>query len=164
MNKHICKAKCKNNEFWRKNKNGSWVYGYYVPAKDEYGDEVTHAIFSTDCRYRGAAEYDYWEWYEVDPNTVCRYTGKEDKNGTPIFENDICKVDFPYGPFDDNGGYELKTRVAICEFDQFSAEFMCVSEYGDMYRWYGTGVYSDIKDELVEVIGNRFDDTELMEE
>ena len=101
--------------------------------------------------------------HHIDQDTICRFTGKRDKNNKPIFENDICKVDFPYGPFDENGGYELRTQMTICKFDQFSASFMCVGEYGDMYRWYGTGDYSDVVDELVEVIGNKFDNTELME-
>lgn len=105
MDKHICKAKCKINESWRKNDNGNWVYGYYVLAKDEYGDGITHAIFSTDCRYRGAAEYDYWNWYQVDPNTVCRYTGMTefvmtDKSvNQPLFEGDIVEINSLRRPY-----------------------------------------------------------------
>ena len=98
MDKHICKAKCKSSVSWRKNKDEDWVYGYYVKANDEYGGGITHAIISTDCRYRGGAEYDYWEWHEVDPDTVCRNTGMTefvmiDKSvRSSLFEGDIVEV------------------------------------------------------------------------
>ena len=98
MDRYIYKAKCINDESWHREENGNWVYGYYVPAKDEYGDEMTHAIFGIDCRYRGAAEYDYWKWYKIDPNTVCRYTEMNefvmtDKSiNQPLFEGNIVEV------------------------------------------------------------------------
>lgn len=168
MDKHICKAKCKMNESWRKNENGNWVYGYYVPAKDEYGNGVTHAIFGTDCRYRGAAEYDYWNWYEVDPDTVCRSTGWCDNYKTPIFERDI--VEFKCGNTSDRfliwwcNEMNMLTAVPLdgIEFNgwdywngkypQFEYSAFCLmmqDPYGD---------FSDIK-----VFGNIVDNTELME-
>lgn len=98
MDKHICKAKCKSGTQWRQYNDGEWAYGYYVKAQDEYGEGITHSIIGLDCRYRGAAEYQYWNWYEVDPNTVCRYTGMNefvmaDKSiNQPLFEGDIVEV------------------------------------------------------------------------
>lgn len=158
MNNHICRAK----DIY----TGEWVYGYYVVVPEEYGhNELVHAIFDpNECEHIGGGEYKDYGWYEVDPDTLCSCTTKKDKYGNSIFENDICKVDIPYGPFDENGGYEFKTCIALCEFYQFSAGFILVGSYGDIYKWYGTGMYSDIKDELVEVIGNKFDNPELMED
>lgn len=145
MDKHICRAK--------RIDNGEWIEGYFVGEAFDQGYMV-----------RQIKNIAGWKTYPIDIDTVCRFTGKEDKHGNPIFENDICKVDVPYGPFDENGGYEFHPQMTICEFDQFSASFMCVGEYGDMYRWYGTGMYSNVKDNLVDVIGNKFNNTELMEE
>lgn len=163
MDKYICKAKATGCAWW--SKPGEWVYGYYVAIPDEYCEDISHAIFTSECEHICYGEYKDWGWHEVDPETVCRCTGKEDKHGNPIFENDICKVNVPYGPLDESGGYEFKSWIATCKFDQFSAGFVMVNnKYGDIYRWFGTGMYSDLKDELVEIIGNKFDNTNLMEE
>lgn len=144
MDKHICKAKDINS--------GEWIYGYVARL-----DYMTNELFLIGPEFITR---------RIDQDTICRFTGKEDKYGNPIFENDICKVDVPYGPLDENGGYEFETWTTICVFDQLSAGFTCVclKGYGDFYRWFGTGDFSDIKDELVEIVGNKFDNTNLMEE
>ena len=152
MDKHICKAKCKSNIHWRKNNNENWVYGYYVPAKDECGDEITHAIFGVDCRYRGAAEYSYWEWYEVDPNTVCRYTEMNefvmaDKSiNQPLFEGDIVEVHSvrcPYAAYPQSK-YDgpVKARAVIyfkrgmwrLNYDNAYNNKMCEPRGGEQYE------------------------------
>lgn len=61
--------------------NGEWVEGFFW--KDIWGDGESCYIL-----YDG-------EDYEVDPSTVCQYTGLTDKNGK-IFEGDIVRRETNY--------------------------------------------------------------------
>lgn len=90
MDKHICKAKRKDNN--------EWVYGYYVCVPNEYGNDMAHLIIAEKCTYRGCGEFWYMDVYEVDPITVCHYTGMTefvvaDKSvNASLFEGDIVEV------------------------------------------------------------------------
>lgn len=139
MDKHICKAKDLNT--------GKWIYGYYVALPDEYtnGKDIVHAIFTLDCEHVCMGEYKDIGWHEVDPETVCLCTRKVDKNNKPIFENDIVvsKANIPM----------------LIRWDDVCASFDVV------YRIDGVGWCSNIMcdSERLEIIGNKFDNTELME-
>ena len=160
MNKDICKAKTVYD--------GKWAYGYYVVAPWEYSHELAHLIIDQDTSYRGSGEFFWMDVRSVDPSTVCRCTGLEDRHGTPIFERDI--VEFTCGSHKDryliwwcnemcmltavpldgiefNGWDYWSGKYPQFDYDAFC--FMMQDPYGD---------FSDIK-----VIGNIVDNTELME-
>lgn len=89
--------------------------------------------------------------FEVEPETVGQYTGLKDRKGKRIFEGDILRF------------YNVHTQ------ELFPA--VCVVEYGDFNCSCCHGVYgwcfSDGEDirhyNDYEVVGNRWDNPELME-
>ena len=64
--------------------NGKWVEGYYQKRYDLLGNEE-HLIFHADS-------YTVWEYAEIDPETLCQFTGRCDRYGNKIWENDILKT------------------------------------------------------------------------
>lgn len=66
--------------------NGEWIEGCYLKKYDFLGKEV-HFIF---LEYRPIA----WRCIEVDPDTICQFTGLYNKNRKKIWENDIIKYHF----------------------------------------------------------------------
>lgn len=115
--------------------NGEWVEGYYQKRFDLDGSEQ-HLIF-------WSKSYTVWEYAEIDPDTLCQYTGLTDKNGKEIWENDI--VELP-----DEEGY------FTCEWEEDAARFVMngdgLTVDFDNYWSYQT-----------EVAGNIFDNPELLE-
>ena len=79
-----------------------------------------------------------WEYAEVDPYTICQCTGLKDKNGTLIWENDILKYQ-----------WDGEERIDVIKYQP------PIFTYSDSFRW---SLNED------EVIGNIFDNPELMEQ
>ena len=81
--------------------SGEWVEGYYIgPIGVLDVHEICDIHDITGTRV------------EVDPSTVCQYTGMTDKNGTKIFEGDIIQWT------NWNGELAMKTTERV--------EFLCV--------------------------------------
>ena len=114
--------------------DGEWVFGGLSYC------EKTGAYFITNM---GKDHISYIGFHqEVDPNTICQSTGLKDKNGNLIWENDIVKDNVIYG---------------VVKWDDDNAMYI-IDDRDDGYQ-----VYSDWWHE-VEVIGNIFDDLELLED
>lgn len=131
--------------------NGEWVEGYYTESKGKtfIGIDISIGIddiFEVFCT-------PVIRWLEVDPETLCQFTGLTDKSNKRIWENDIVNH---------NGEY------ALVKFGMYCSSF----DYGS----YNLGFYVDFPEETfyrkelgywrrkVETSGNVFDNPELLQE
>lgn len=141
---HLFKAKRKDN--------GEWVKGSLITYKDG------------DCFICVEELTDVLNKYEVDPETVCEYTGLTDKNGDEIFEGDILKG-FKYPFLDDEGNHNYYAK--ICWFDNSPAfGIVTVKNPKSEVRGISEGnlhYLENFESEMWEVIGNIYDNPELLE-
>ena len=115
--------------------DGEWIEGFYVglrPNLQTMKPESCHCIYGLNTIS-----------YDIDPETLCQYTGLNDKNGNRIWENDIVKIGA-------NTLVRWSEKYAGC----------CLVQRGWMYEhFFGEAI--DERD--CEVVGNIFDNPELME-
>lgn len=116
-------------------KCGQWIEGFY--AKD---DGKPLIAINKDNGING---------YFVDPSTVGQFTGVTDKNGEKIFEGDIVKHE--------SGAIVLFHKV-VFERRNGCAYFGAVM--GEYETW---GFCNSFPPTLVEVVGNIYDNPELLE-
>lgn len=130
--------------------DGEWVQGYLFDDGFENGRIFICGLVIE--KYNGTA-CDDWnvtgiDFCEVDPSTICQCTGLKDKNGKLIWENDIVRDE--YGNF----------YKAFWQNDYYQFSF-CAK----------TGVFPigakwnlwSFKSSEIEVVGNIFDNKELLE-
>lgn len=130
--------------------NGEWVEGYLI--KDLHEEEwYIGYLFGGDAHDTDVAK--------IDPNTICQYTGLTDKNGNKIWENDILSV-LLIGETDE------QKENCIVRYGRKAENFRI--ELGFNLEWTKTDyLRCDIcfwtENREVEVIGNIFDNPELLE-
>lgn len=104
----------------------------------------------------------------IDPETVCRYTGKTDKTDRKIFEGDICKLILPDGEIRYfKVSIKSVVRKVLCHPD-FEDEVSKVEITGIVFEWNGYELFPCIDTygvpdyKMMEVVGNIFDNPELV--
>ena len=135
--RYLFKAKRKDN--------GEWVFGGLSYC------EKTNAYFITNMGKDHISYIGYSQ--EVYPETVCQCTGLKDKNGKLIWENDICRrVLLPTKRIKTNFKITyVPYKCCISAIDLDGSNITFLSDYiNNQYE--------------VEVIGNIFDNQELLEE
>lgn len=138
--------------------NNGWVYG--TPVRVKINTYLTKRIEIVEAH--GYDELDYWELLseddEIDPETLSQFVGFDDMDGKKIFEGDIIRF---------NAGYALGRWTGVVEYDDANAQFV-VSGVGDKFRSDDSGAFkvalSDINKSTIEIIGNRWDNPEFLEE
>ena len=143
--------------------NGQWVYGKL--CNNTYG--ASKPIIITDSEYNDGNDIDF-EWEFVCPETVGQYTGLTDKNGKKIFEGDVLKYTRKnwHEPLSSKNGTDLIGFLEIYYDDTCSA--FKYWHYDENRKIFGSGFLSlqdsRAEETIIEVIGNVFDNPELLEE
>ena len=142
--------------------NGEWVQGYL------YG------IWEKRYILWGMTN-DVPNMIEVDPSTICQCTGLKDKNGKLIWENDIVELLGHRGVIKYVcGGFGIGYRKNI-DWEEIQSNIMRVTgcenilyacendNYISLWEIYWNFNDEDYSVNTVEVIGNIFDNPELLE-
>jgi uncharacterized phage protein (TIGR01671 family) len=116
--------------------DGMWVHGSLRCDVGKY------TIFQFESE-----RADYVE-YEIDPDTICQCTGLKDKNGNLIWENDLVMT-----------VYDGIEHTYVVKWDDSELGFKATNgkkNYGNYFQYLGCC-------DEIEVIGNIFDNPELLE-
>lgn len=119
--------------------NGKWVEGYVVRKHGLYF--IYDIVNSESCRQN---------IYEIDPETLCQFTGLCDKNGKRIWENDILMAHL-------DESYPEDTTYETVEW---GVAGWVTHEANSIDKQY----LDEFDLEHFEVVGNIFDNPELLQE
>ena len=129
--------------------NGEWIVGSLIQTS--YLGSIRSWISSEQedkARLREVSSNQaVWRAFEVRTDTICQCTELKDKNGNLIWENDIVK-----GKYYDNG--KSHRHIGQVKYIYEAYKVVGVKQY--------TGYHAHL-DGSYEVIGNIFDNKELLE-
>lgn len=127
--------------------NGEWVKGCYTECNGKtfigINISIQGDIFEVFCA-------PIIKWFEVNPETLCRFTGLYDKNGKRIWENDILMAHL-----DDS-----YPEDATYETVEWGVAGWVTHEANSTDRRY----LDEFDLEHFEVVGNIFDNKDLLQE
>jgi hypothetical protein len=91
-----------------------------------------------------------WEMVPIEHKTIGQYTGLKDKNGKEIYEGDILETDlsFPY---------------VVVVFRNGAFMYQCHDSGEDFYDYMAPAAKEAKMDHFLEVIGNIYENPELLE-
>lgn len=138
--RYLCRAK--------RTDNGKWVEGFYFCMTHPDGRHTHHFIIPLGADLSCGTPIEKIQ-IEVDPSTICRCTGLRDKNGKLIWENDIMEAHL-----DDMFPDDI-TRTSVV----WQKNGWVTIESGSVDR----EPLDDFDTEHFEVVGNVFDNPELLE-
>lgn len=137
--------------------NGEWIEGYYTECRGETFIGIdTSSMFEIFCP-------PVIRWFKVSSETLCQFTGLCDKNGKKSWESDIISYqrDNDDCPFPNK---DTKKRFGKVFYQGFRSTFAIgMGKNGsrsindDLWKYVQNG-------NRVEVIGNQFDNPELLQE
>ena len=142
--RYLFKAKRKDD--------GEWVFGNRIDD-GVTGQVFIHAVGNSVNESDKVGEEGCLQFvaFEVAPATICQCTGLKDKNGNLIWKNDIVKH------YNDDAHPESYCTGTVL-WDENYAEFYRTSNE------YGLSKPRISSDCIYEVVGNTFDNQELLEE
>lgn len=124
--------------------NGEWIEGHYTKCRGETFIGIdTSSMFEIFCP-------PVIRWFKVSSETLCQFTGLYDKNGNKIWENDILMAHLDKSYPED----------ATYETIEWGVAGWVAHEANSIDRQY----LDEFDLEHYEVVGNIFDNKELLQE
>lgn len=137
-----------------------WVEGCLIVIPVDENEKDYQCYIITEIDFRDTV-YDVHRYaYEVDPNTVCRFTYLFDKNGKRIFEDDILE----YRSYTGTGLEEVNRAVVFWDEHRWSYKRFYSNRWTESWnnKSYECDIYKNVVEKYGEVIGNIYDNSELI--
>ena len=127
--------------------NGEWIVGDLIQNKFLRGMRswISSEKYDPKRLREISKNRAQWRSVEVDPSTICQCTGLKDKDGNLIWENDIV---------------ETQCGKAVVVWDKSEWRIKWIDDIiwrKDLHYWVNDTSWR------IEVIGNKFDNPELLE-